>query len=435
MALTTKPAGRARLHDRPAEVTVRILDQLFNGQARSVTVRLWDGTLLPSTEPPRFTLVLNHPGALRRMLVPPTDLAMGEAFVRGDFDVEGDLEAAIDLVADAATRLGGREWLGLAAQALALRGGTTSPRAVPPRVRLRGLPHTLSRDRVAVRHHYDVGNDFFALWLDRRMVYSCAYFAAGTEEIDAAQEAKLDLVCRKLRLRPGERLLDIGCGWGGLIIHAAQHYGVQAVGITLSEPQAQWAQRKIAEAGLQDRCRVEVRDYREVADGPFDKLVSVGMVEHVGRSRLPEYFARARTLLRPGGLFLNHGMAGRPMSPPWRRLGRRTSFIQAHVFPDVDTVPLGESLAMAEAAGFEVRDIEGLREHYVRTCRLWLKRLEACRDRAIALVGEGKYRTWLLLTAGVAHEFAIGRTSVFQALLAKPDARGTVALPWSRANL
>jgi cyclopropane-fatty-acyl-phospholipid synthase len=434
MALTTRPAGRASLHDRAAVVSVHILDQLLNGQTNNVAIRLWDGTVLPSALPPRFTLVLNHPGALRRMLVPPTDLAMGEAFVRADFDIEGDLEAAIDLVAEAAARLSGREWLSLGARALALPG-TTSPRAVPSRVRLRGLPHTLSRDRAAARHHYDVGNDFFALWLDSRMVYSCAYFATGTETLDAAQEAKLDLVCRKIRLHPGERVLDIGCGWGGLIIHAVKQYGVQAVGITLSEPQAQWARRKIAEAGLQDRCRVDVCDYREVADGPFDKIVSVGMVEHVGRRRLPEYFARARAMLRPGGLFLNHGMAGRPISPPWRRLGRWTSFIQAHVFPDVDALPLGESLAMAEAAGFEVRDIEGLREHYVRTSRLWLKRLEACRDIAVALVGEGKYRTWLLLTAGVAHEFARGRTSVFQTLLAKPDARGTVELPWSRANL
>jgi cyclopropane-fatty-acyl-phospholipid synthase len=267
------------------------------------------------------------------------------------------------------------------------------------------------------------------------MIYSCAYFPTGTEDLNAAQEDKLELICRKLRLRPGERLLDIGCGWGGLVRYAAQRYGVEAVGVTLSEPQAGWARQRIAEAGMTERCRVAVRDYREVSEGEFDKIVSVGMFEHVGASRLSEYFGRVFSLLRPGGLFLNHGIAGRPDPPWWRRLGRRTSFLNAHVFPDGDLVSIGNVIAIAERRGFEVRDVESLREHYARTLRLWVQRLEARRDQAVQLVGEGKYRTWRLFMAASAQGFAAGRISIFQVLLAKPNAAGVVGLPWSRANL
>ena len=430
--MITQPAAR-RVDERAATQAVEVLTLLF-GPPRDYAIRLWNGAVVGAAGS-RFVLALNHPGALRRMLIPPTDLNLGEAYVRNDFDVEGDLEAAIAaMVRAATTRRPAREWARLTVQALLLPRASRSGSA-PARARLSGPVHSLDRDRAAVRHHYDVGNDFYALWLDRRMVYSCAYFPAGTEELDAAQEAKLEHLCRKMRLQPGERLLDIGCGWGSLVLYAAQRYGVQALGVTLSEPQARWAQQRIAEAELQDRCRVEVRDYREVAEGAFDKVVSVGMFEHVGRSRLPEYFGHAWALLRPGGLFLNHGISGRRVPPIWLRLGRRASFINAHVFPDGDLVSVSDALVVAESAGFEVRDVEGLREHYARTLHLWVQRIEARRDEAVALVGEGKYRTWRIFMAGCAYAFADGRISVFQALLAKPDAAGAVALPWSRADI
>jgi len=369
------------------------------------------------------------------MLLPPTELALGESYLRGDFDVEGDLEAAIDTAVGAVTRQRRiRDWLSLGGAVLALPKGTR-PGEVPPRPRLAGRLHSVKRDQVAVRHHYDVGNDFWVLWLDRRMVYSCAYFPTGTEDLDSAQEAKLEHICRKLRLQSGERLLDIGCGWGSLVIYAAQRYGVKAVGITLSEPQAQFARERIATAGLTDRCSIKVCDYREFTDHAFDKMASVGMFEHVGRAKLPEYFARAYALLRPGGLFLNHGITTGPLPPRWPRFGPRASFINAHVFPDGELVSASDALVLAEAAGFDVRDTENLREHYVRTLRQWGRRLEARRDEAVNVVGEGKYRTWRLFMAGSAQGFAAGRTSVFQALLARPERSGAVPLPWSRADL
>ncbi len=431
--MITQPAAQP-VDERAAAQAVQVLTRLF-GPPADYAIRLWSGAVVGAGGSPQFVLTLNHPGALRRMLIPPTDLNLGEAFVRGDFDVEGDLEAAIATMVRAVTaRRPAREWARLGVQSLLLPRASRSGAALP-RAHLRGPVHSLDRDRAAVRHHYDVGNDFYTLWLDRRMAYSCAYFPTGAEDLDAAQEAKLEHICRKLRLQPGERLLDIGCGWGSLVLYAAQRYGVRALGVTLSEPQARLAQQRIAEAGLADRCRVEVRDYREVAEGPFDKIVSVGMFEHVGRSRLPEYFGHAWALLRPGGLFLNHGISGRPVPPIWRRLGRRASFINAHVFPDGDLVSVSDALVIAERAGFEVRDVEGLREHYARTLRLWVQRLEARRQEAVKLVGMAKYRTWRIFMAGCAYAFADGRISVFQTLLAKPDTAGAVALPWSRGDI
>ncbi|HEY3249098.1 MAG TPA: cyclopropane-fatty-acyl-phospholipid synthase family protein [bacterium] len=432
MGVTTKTI-RPQLSEAAASRTVALLDRLFGGD-RDFTVRLWNGTVLPpATGPSQFTLVLNHPGALRQMLLPPSDLALGEAYVRGDFDVDGSLEAATASGVRMVSRP--RSWGEIARVAMELLSlpNVKASGDVPPRARVQGLLHTPARDRLAVRHHYDVGNDFYELWLDRRMVYSCAYFPTGTEDIDTAQTAKLEHTCRKLRLQPGERLLDIGCGWGGLVMYAAERFGVQAVGITLSEPQAALARERIAAAGLSASCRVEVVDYREFSAEPFDKIVSVGMFEHVGRAKLPEYFAHASTLLRPGGLFLNHGIVGYAVRTPWRRIGGK-SFIDAHIFPDGELLPLAYTLDVAERTGFEVRDVESLREHYARTLHHWLQRLERRQDDAVRLVGEGKYRTWRLYLAGSANGFVTGRVSVFQSLLAKADA-GQVALPWSRADL
>jgi cyclopropane-fatty-acyl-phospholipid synthase len=375
-------------------------------------------------------MVLKHPGAMRALFRSPSELSLGEAYLYDDFDIEGDIGSAFSL-ADHLVHfhpgLGGR--LRLARQLLALPSPERT-RAVRPSERLHGLRHSKSRDRLAVTYHYDVSNTFYSLWLDSRMVYSCAYFASPGEELDAAQERKLDYICRKLRLRGGERLLDIGCGWGGLVIHAALLHGVDATGITLSRPQAELANERIRQAGVSDRCRVEFRDYRDVGEpGAFDKLVSVGMFEHVGESRLAEYFGRAFRLLRPGGVFLNHGIACNPAFPPVPG----PSFADHYVFPDGELVPLGVTLRTAEANGFEVRDVESLREHYVLTLRHWVRRLEARREEACRAAGEKAYRLWRLYMAGAAHKFRTGRNNVYQALLVKPD-RGASGLPLTRSD-
>jgi cyclopropane-fatty-acyl-phospholipid synthase len=292
-----------------------------------------------------------------------------------------------------------------------------------------------------VRSHYDIGNEFYTLWLDRRLVYSCAYFETGGEDLDTAQTAKLEHICRKVRLRPGERLLDVGCGWGGLILYAAERYGVNATGITLSEPQAAVARERIVRAGLADRCRVEVCDYRALTAGhPFDKVVSVGMIEHVGRSQLARYFAALWHLTKPGGLFLNHGIVRMPEPAGFapaigRRLWREGQFIDRYVFPDGQLIPLADTLYDAERAGFEVRDVESLREHYALTLRHWVARLEAAAPMAVHLVGEEVYRIWWLYMTAAAEAFASGRLNLAQSLLAKPDYRGQVDVPRTRADL
>jgi len=422
-----------QMHTRAAATTREILQRLFDADASVLAVRLWDGTRWPADGPAApVTLTLTHPGALRRMMQFPLDVALGEAFIRGDFQVEGDLEAAFDIVRRVG-RPGPREVLALGRLAARLPK-TQPPDAAPLRpARLQGAKHSRERDRRAISHHYDVGNDFFQLWLDRRMVYSCAYFSTGTEDLDTAQEAKLDLICRKLRLHAGDRLLDVGCGWGGLVMYAAERYGVTALGVTLSRSQAELAARRIAEAGLTARCRVELRDYRELAGEEFDKAASVGMFEHVGREKLPAYFAAAFSALRPGGLFLNHGIStGRP-GGEWAVTGR--SFTDRYVFPDGELVSVSEALRAAEDAGFEVRDVESLREHYALTLRHWVRRLEARRAEAVTAVGEGIVRTWRLFMAASAYGFASGHLSVYQALLVKPDERGRSGLPLTRTDI
>ena len=343
---------------------------------RDFAVRLWDGSLWGETQQPRFTLVLRRPESLYHLLTATSELELGEAFIFELLDVEGDLEAAFAFADGLLARQSATDKLKLAAQVRKLPRGNDGHHATTPR--LWGLRHARFRDRSAVTYHYDVSNDFFRLWLDRLMVYSCAYFRRGDEDIEEAQQNKLAYICRKLRLRVGDRLLDIGCGWGGLILYAAEKFGVHALGITLSEPQAELARERIAAAGLADRCEVRVCDYRDLEpQAAFDKIVSVGMVEHVGESHLPRYFQQAWSLLRPGGVFLNHGIAA---SATFRRKGE--SFIDRYVFPDGELVPLGTMIRNAEACGLEVRDIECLREQYAQTLRCWVRRLEVALQRS-----------------------------------------------------
>jgi cyclopropane-fatty-acyl-phospholipid synthase len=382
------------------------------------------------------------------MLLPPSELALGEAFMRGDLDVEGDLEAAAVLGSVIAERLRSpRRVVRLAKLLLQLPrredGRAASEKRGSARVARLGRRHTRRRDAAAMRFHYDVGNDFYALWLDAHRVYSCGYFPTGEEDIDAAQLAKLEHVCRKLRLRPGERLLDIGCGWGGLVRYAARHYGVEALGITLSPAQAAYARQRIADDGLEERCRIEVRDYRDLpGDAVFDKVASVGMFEHVGPAQLATYFRAAFRLTATGGLFLNHGIVSLENARPLslgdrlaRRLWRQGEFLNRYVFPDGELVTLADVVRRAEAAGFETRDVESLREHYARTLRCWVRRLEHHRAEAVALVGDPTYCVWRLYMAVSAHAFTVGRIGVVQALLAKPGADGQCRLPATRADL
>lgn len=394
---------------------------------------------LPAAHPPQTRVILHGPDALGRLVFPPSPDGFAEAYLRGDLEIEGDVMTAIaagealDL-----RRLGARGTVRLIRWAWELRRGTTT--AVPLRrvARISGRRHSRARDMAAVRFHYDVGNAFFGLWLDRRLVYSCAYFPDGTtpataaDRLDEAQEAKLDLIARKLRLAAGDRLLDIGSGWGSLVNFAAERYGSRTVGVTLSERQSSETNARAHEAGLGDLARSVVLDYRDLDGlGQFDAVASVGMFEHVGRSNLREYFQAAFAALKPGGLFLNHGIAtaetgrreGRPLRP---RNGR---FIDRYVFPDGELVPVEEAVTIARACGFEVVDIQSLRPHYALTLAAWIARLEASWAAAVTAADEEVARTWRLYMSGARLGFERGDIDVCQLLLARPRSDGPAELP------
>jgi len=378
-------------------------------------------------------VVVGGPDALARLLWPPSADALGEAYLRGDIDFDGDIWTAVDAGRAFDLRRLGRALPHLARLGFQLRRGAAPAPALQRVARLSGRRHSRARDLAAVRFHYDVGNDFYALWLDRRLVYSCAYFETPESTLDAAQEAKLDLICRKLRLEPGMRLLDIGCGWGSLVLFAAERYGVEATGITLSAAQAEWAAGEIGRRGLEGRVRVAVRDYRDLDGlGPFDAVASVGMFEHVGRERLAEYFAAALAALRPGGLFLNHGIAttatGGLLRKRWLRFGDG-GFLGRYVFPDGELVSVEDAVGSARRAGFELLDVQSLRPHYALTLKAWVERLEASTDEARALVGEEVYRTWRLYMAAARGGFEMGSLDVAQLLLARPGPDGPAKLP------
>jgi len=412
------------------KLTVGLLERLLPSNRR-FEVRLWDGTLLPGSSR-EASLVLNHPDSLGRMLKLPLDVTMGEAYLRGDWDIEGDYSAFLEVLESFDGRMDLTGLLSLVRDAAILkRSSTPSPTS---RSRLRGGTHTRARDRAAIAHHYDVSNAFYKLWLDPRMQYSCAYFPTGTETLAQAQDAKLELICRKLRLKPGERLLDIGCGWGGLSIYAAQQYGVQVTGVTLSKRQLEEGKARVRAAGLERQVRLELLDYRDV-QGKFDKISSVGMSEHVGRRNMSAYFRSAFNSLEPGGLMLNHAISDnpKPMKVPKQVLSG--DFSERYIFPDGELLPIGETLEHAESVGFEVRDVESLREHYARTLELWAANLERESSAALKEVGLEKLRLWRLYLHTCAYYFRRGYITIHQTVLAKPDAVGLVHLPRSRADL
>jgi cyclopropane-fatty-acyl-phospholipid synthase len=416
---------------KAARTSMSVLRELLQDyHPRNFTVRLWDGTTWDAEagQPNRFTLVIRHPGAVRTMFLPGSELGLGQAYVYDDFDIEGNMESVFPMAQYLfGLRLPLVAKLRIAAKLVTLPTRRAEAIGRKP-AKLSGRVHSVERDRRAVTYHYNTSNDFFALFLDKRMVYSSAYFASANESLDKAQERKLDYICRKLRLKRGDRFLDKGCGWGGLIIHAAKKFGVSALGITLSEPQAELANERIRKEGLQKRCRAEIADYRQIAETEsFDKIASVGMVEHVGEEMLPEYFGQAWRLLRPGGVFLNHGIAYRPSR------ARGASFSDAFVFPDGEPVPIHASTKAAELVGFEVRDVESLREHYAMTLRHWVRRLEAHHDEAVRATDEATYRVWRLFMSASAYRFDSGRYNVYQSLLVKPD-RGKSGMPLTRGD-
>jgi cyclopropane-fatty-acyl-phospholipid synthase len=407
-----------------------IAQLLSNFPRHDFAVRFWDGSSWGNTQQPRFTLVINHPRVLRKMFLSPTELSLGECYIFGELDVEGDLEAAFELGNYLVTQKNTLSPLGVRLAELLEFSATEVEEAGERGAHLAGAVHSMERDRQAIRYHYDLPPEFFALWLDRRKMYSCAYFASEDEaDLDTAQYRKLDYICKKLRLHPGETLLDIGCGWGGLLAFAATHYDVEVLGITLSIRQAEVTRKRIHELGLNQRCRVEVCDYRSLSsDRQFEKIVSLGMFEHVGERHLPEYFSQVWQLLSPGGAFLNTGISA---SPTYER--QRPSFIEKYVFPDGELVPVSSALSAAEFSGFEIRDVESLREHYGLTLRLWVQRLESHAELARQITDETTYRIWRLYMAGSAYAFRTGRINIYQVLFAKPQ-NGDSGMPLTRAD-
>ncbi len=391
-----------------------------------IGVRAYDGSHLGPADAPA-TVVIRSPTVFQRMLTAPGELGLGRAYVSGELDVEGDIFAALSAlrarVPDLRT-FDARRW-----KEAARLVGRTPPRRLPvPReeARLRGARHSRRRDAAAIAHHYDVSNAFYRIVLGPSMTYSCAVWETPDVTLEHAQAAKYELVCRKLGLQPGMRLLDVGCGWGGMAMHAATNHGVRAVGVTLSRRQAEWAGKAVADAGLSDRVEIRYQDYRDVRDGPFDAVSSIGMFEHVGLSQLSVYFRGIRRLLRPGARLLNHGIS-RPPNRGRTRF-RNRSFIDRYVFPDGELHEVGDVVSTIQQSGLEVRHVESLREHYALTLRAWVRNLEDGWEDAVAEAGAGRARIWRLYMAASALNFEAGRTQVHQVLAVKLD-RGRSGLP------
>jgi cyclopropane-fatty-acyl-phospholipid synthase len=402
------------------------------------------GDASPSARRVSSRVVIHGPDALARLLLPPTGDAFAEAYLRGDVDIEGDVIGALLALQSLDLRRLQPDDLRRAIRwTFELRSGTPEAPSLERISRMTGRRHSRARDMEAIRFHYDVGNDFYSLWLDARLAYSCAYFPEGAtaktapDLIDGAQDAKLDLIARKLRLGPETRLLDIGSGWGSLINFAAERYGSEAVGVTLSQRQADESNvRAGAGAGSSGRATALVLDYRDLSGlGTFDAVASVGMFEHVGRANLPTYFRAAHDALKPGGLFLNHGIASSgPRARPGPRLRPSAShFLQRYVFPDGELVAVEDALAVARDAGFDVVDVQSLRAHYALTLAAWVARLEANWAAAVDAAGEEVARTWRLYMSAARLGFERGELDVCQLLLVKPaDGRpaGVPLRPW-----
>ena len=388
------------------------IDQVFTHTTIPVRIELWDGRRFDLSPEPTVTIAIPKLSALRYFISPDLN-KLGEAFVEGHIRVDGPIHE-IFRVAERLARTAADK----------TRGGLH-----------RAAQHTRNRDRAAIAHHYDVSNEFYALFLDRNMVYSCAYYRNENDSLETAQTQKLDHILHKLALKPGERLLDIGCGWGALILRAAREFGAISTGITLSRNQFDYASERIRAEGLQDRCSVQLLDYRDLkGEAIFDKITSVGMFEHVGLKNLPGYFAKIHSLLKDDGIVLNHGITTSDIDSRWMGLGAG-EFIDRYVFPDGELPHISLVLKEMSAAGLEVTDAESLRLHYARTCRAWANTLESNHERAVREAGEKRVRTWRIYLAGCAYGFSNGWINVYQLLACKAGLTGDYPLPLTRGYM
>jgi cyclopropane-fatty-acyl-phospholipid synthase len=392
----------------------RALSDVF--PERPFSVRFWDGGVVQATSDGAPTFFVRRPSALSHFLRAPDTLGLGRAYVDSSLDAD-DLDSAFIVVDEwepPELSVGDKARLGFGVVVAALPGGI--PKRPSLELILRGERHTLQRDAAAIRYHYDVGNEFFGLFLDESMTYSCAIYSKGAETLEEAQHAKLDLIATKLALDPGMRLLDVGCGWGSFAIHAAKNYGVTVTGVTLSPSQAELAREKVAQAGLSEQVEIRVADYRELPEGSFDAIVSIGMSEHVGESQIDSYAKTLFGLLRPGGVLLNHAIAA--LDPDYDSLD--DEFSMRYVFPDGEALPLSRVQLAAERAGFHVNHIEGFREDYARTLREWTKRLDEHLEQAEQLAGVERTRVWRLYLRAARHGFDTSITAVYQVRARKP---------------
>lgn len=432
----TAPDSRLRAAREIFEHLAAKLDTPF-------TVRLWDGSTVPlgPSADPRYVIGIRGPGTLGALLRRPSLDTLARHYVTGNITVEGDsLITLVELARARKVRLKARDLNKglLLRRALPLLLARETPAEVGHAYAGEETGRDRSRrdDKGFVQFHYDVGNDFYQLFLDPEMQYSCGYFTDWGNDLAQAQRDKLDMICRKLRLKPGERFLDVGCGWGGLLCHAAREYGVEGHGVTLSQAQHDFALEKVRRLGLQDRVRIELKSY-EALDGTFDKIASIGMYEHIGPANYPTYFRTLNRLLRDRGILLNHGITRRAKSSArkFRRIRPENRLIRKYIFPGSELDHIGNTLSVMEACGFEVHDVEGWREHYALTCRHWHDRLVAQRDAAVAEVGIEKYRMWIAYLAGVSVAFHDGSLRIFQVVASKHRAKGGSELPPTRADL
>lgn len=427
-----------------AALRLSALAEELLGSPPPVRIRAWDGSISGPADAP--TLVIRHRRALRRIMWKPGELGLARAWVAGEIDVEGDLYEVLDLLAGFIWDRGEEAKAAAKHPALDPRVRSVAkglvqlvgpwPPPSPPVEEVRGrqgTTHSKRRDKQAISHHYDVGNDFYEMVLGPSMVYSCAYWDDKPDfTLEEAQRDKLDLVCRKLDLKEGDRLLDVGCGWGMMALHAAREYGARVTGVTLSREQAAYARKRIAEEGFTDLVDIRVQDYRDVKDGPYDAISSIGMAEHVGSERFREYADDLYALLKPGGRLLNHQIARRPLVDD--EAYEIDAFIDRYVFPDGELAPLGRTVATLEEAGFEARDVQSIREHYALTLRRWVANLEKHWKEAVRATSPGRARVWRLYMAASALSFEHNKIGVNQILAVKTAAGGSSGTPRRSLN-
>ena len=415
------------------ESAIRILTAFTREYRPNFTVRFWTGeTWQAGAGPVGYTLVLKHPGALRAMFWPFDKVGLGEAYIFDDFDIEGDIFAFVGWLRHIVRMGDERSFLAKLKLLWALKElpNQKNPRDISKAGRPSDGDHSKDRDREAISYTYDLPGEFYRLFLDKHLQYTCGYFAYPDEDQDVAQERKMDYVCRKLRMKPGDRYVDFGCGWGGLIMFAAKNYGVRATGVTLSGGQAKWAQHAIEQAGLTDRVRIAISDYRDFKDPEgFDQASSVGMGEHIGVRNLPVFFGKVYENLKPGGVYLHHSITLKPLAP----YPRWTAFARKYVFPNGELQTILRVQEAAAIAGFEIRDVENMRENYVHTLEAWVKKLEQNKAEVLKLVGDVSYRIFRLYMAGATLGFKYGTYGLNQCLVVKPN-DGVSGLPLSRAD-